>query len=118
VRRDPDVLAFDNGTKRLYVAAESGDVTVLHELNQTLEPEAGMTCRKKPRILRAFLSVHRDVERCKKNPFEVLDIRQWCSKITNGSVPPKGVGPCRGFTVGSEVIQGTDPIVRRLISTG
>jgi hypothetical protein len=30
----------------------------------------------------------------------------------------KSVGPCRGFTVGSEVIQGTDPIVRRLISTG
>jgi hypothetical protein len=50
--------------------------------------------------------------------FEVLDINQWCSKITNGSALPKSVEPCRGFTVGSEVIQGTDPIVRRLISTG
>jgi len=30
----------------------------------------------------------------------------------------QSVGSCRGFTVGSEVIQGTDPIVRRLISTG
>jgi len=48
----------------------------------------------------------------------VLDIKQWCSKITNGSALPKSVEPCRGFTVGSEVIQGTDPIVRRLISTG
>ena len=42
VGRDPDVLAFDNGTKRLYVAAESGDVTVFHELNRTLEPEGGI----------------------------------------------------------------------------
>jgi len=39
VGRDPDVLAFDNGTKRLYVAAESGQVTVFHEANRTLEPE-------------------------------------------------------------------------------
>jgi hypothetical protein len=54
----------------------------------------------------------------KKNSFEVLDIEQWCSKIANGSALPKSVEPCRGFTVGSEVIQGTDPIVRRLISTG
>ena len=54
----------------------------------------------------------------KKNSFEVLDIAQSCSKITNGSALPKSVEPCRGFTVGSEVIQGTDPIVRRLISTG
>jgi len=42
VGRDPDVLAFDNGTKRLYVAAESGDVTVFHELNRTLEPEGSI----------------------------------------------------------------------------
>ena len=42
VGRDPDVLAFDNGTKRLYVAAESGEVTVFHEVNRTLEPEGGM----------------------------------------------------------------------------
>jgi DNA-binding beta-propeller fold protein YncE len=39
VGRDPDVLAFDNGTKRLYVAAESGQVKVFHEANRTLEPE-------------------------------------------------------------------------------
>ena len=70
-------------------------------------------------IFWAFHSVHRGVEKVrKKNPFEVLDIEQWCSKIANGSALPKSVEPCRGFTVGSEVIQGTDPIVRRLISTG
>lgn len=39
VGRDPDVLAFDDGTKRLYVAAESGQVKVFHEANRTLEPE-------------------------------------------------------------------------------
>jgi DNA-binding beta-propeller fold protein YncE len=39
VGRSPDVLAFDNGTKRLYVAAESGQVKVFHEANRTLEPE-------------------------------------------------------------------------------
>jgi DNA-binding beta-propeller fold protein YncE len=42
VGKDPDVLAFDNGTKRLYVAAESGDVTVFHELDRTLAPEGGV----------------------------------------------------------------------------
>jgi DNA-binding beta-propeller fold protein YncE len=36
--KDPDVLAFDPGTKRLYVAAESGQVTVFQEANRTLEP--------------------------------------------------------------------------------
>ena len=77
-------------------------------------------CLSRPKcvIFRAFHSVHRGVERCKKIPFEVLDIEQSCSKIANGSALPKSVEPCRGFTVGSEVIQGTDPIVRRLISTG
>jgi len=35
--RDPDVLAFDEGTKRLYVAAESGHVTVFQEANRALE---------------------------------------------------------------------------------
>jgi DNA-binding beta-propeller fold protein YncE len=39
VGRDPDVLAFDNGTKRLYVAAESGHVFVFHEANRSLEAE-------------------------------------------------------------------------------
>lgn len=39
VGKDPDVLAFDNGTKRLFVAAESGQVRVFHEANRTLEPE-------------------------------------------------------------------------------
>jgi len=36
--KDPDVLAFDPGTKRLYAAAESGQVTVFQEANRTLEP--------------------------------------------------------------------------------
>lgn len=36
--KDPDVLAFDPGAKRLYVAAESGQVTVFREANRTLEP--------------------------------------------------------------------------------
>lgn len=39
VGRDPDVLAFDNGSKRLYVAAESGHIYVFHEGNGTLEPD-------------------------------------------------------------------------------
>jgi len=39
VGRDPDVLAFDTGTKRLYVASESGRVSIFHEANRTLEPE-------------------------------------------------------------------------------
>ena len=68
--------------------------------------------------LLGFHRIHRGVESEGKNLLEVLDIKQWCSKITNGSALPKSVEPCRGFTVGSEVIQGTDPIVRRLISTG
>ena len=38
VGRDPDVLAFDNGTKRLYVASESGQINVFHEANRTVEP--------------------------------------------------------------------------------
>ena len=33
---DPDVLAFDPGLKRLYVAAESGTVTIFHLTGQTL----------------------------------------------------------------------------------
>jgi DNA-binding beta-propeller fold protein YncE len=37
VGRDPDVLAFDSGTKRLYVAAESGNIRVFQEANRTLE---------------------------------------------------------------------------------
>jgi hypothetical protein len=63
-------------------------------------------------------SVHRGVESCKKKLCEGLDIFPGCSKITNGSGLPISAGPCRGFTVGSELLQGTDPIVRRLISTG
>ena len=39
VGRSPDVLAFDSGTKRLYVAAESGHIYVFHEANRTLEPD-------------------------------------------------------------------------------
>jgi DNA-binding beta-propeller fold protein YncE len=37
VGRDPDVLAFDNSAKRLYVAAESGHVTVFQEAHRTLQ---------------------------------------------------------------------------------
>ncbi len=37
VGRDPDVLAFDNGTKRLYVAAESGQIKIFQEVNRTVE---------------------------------------------------------------------------------
>jgi DNA-binding beta-propeller fold protein YncE len=37
VGRDPDVLAFDDGTKRLYVAAESGQIKIFQEANRTLE---------------------------------------------------------------------------------
>jgi DNA-binding beta-propeller fold protein YncE len=40
--KDPDVLAFDPGTKRLIVAAESGQVTIFHEANRTLEPEGSL----------------------------------------------------------------------------
>ena len=57
--------------------------------------------------MRDFLGFPQRPQGCgkvrKKNPFEVLDIEQWCSKIANGSALPKSVEPCRGFTVGSEV---------------
>jgi len=39
VGKDPDVLAFDAGTKRLYVSAESGQVTVFRESERGLIPE-------------------------------------------------------------------------------
>ena len=63
-------------------------------------------------------SFHRGVESQGKMSCERLDIFPLFGKITTGSVHPESAGSCRGFTVGSEVIQGTDPIVRRLISTG
>ena len=63
-------------------------------------------------------SIHRGVGNAAKNFLQTLDNREACSKITNGSALPQSAGPCRGFTVGSEVLQGTDPIVRRLTSTG
>jgi len=63
-------------------------------------------------------SFHRGVESQEKKLSWGLDIFRGFGKITNGSALPKSAAPCRGFTVGSEVIQGTDPIVRRLISTG
>ena len=69
-------------------------------------------------LFRVLHSVHRGVESSEKKCLAPLDIFPSYSKITNGSALPKSVGPCRGFTVGSEVLQGTDPIVRRLISTG
>jgi DNA-binding beta-propeller fold protein YncE len=39
VGKDPDVLAFDGGAKRLYVSAESGQVTVFRESQRGLIPE-------------------------------------------------------------------------------
>ena len=42
VGRDPDVLAFDPGKKRLYVAAESGQVTVFREDDRNLVFEGRM----------------------------------------------------------------------------
>jgi DNA-binding beta-propeller fold protein YncE len=42
VGKDPDVLAFDSAAKRLYVAAESGNVTVFREANRILVPEGGL----------------------------------------------------------------------------
>jgi YVTN family beta-propeller protein len=41
VGKDPDVLAFDPGLKRLYVSAESGNVTVFREQGKTLVSEGG-----------------------------------------------------------------------------
>ena len=37
--KDPDVLAFDPGLKRLYVSAESGTVTVFQDQGKTLVPQ-------------------------------------------------------------------------------
>jgi DNA-binding beta-propeller fold protein YncE len=42
VGKDPDVLAFDTGLKRLYVSAESGNVTVFREQGKTLVSEGGL----------------------------------------------------------------------------
>ena len=39
VGKDPDVLAFDSGLKKLYVSAESGNVTVFHENGNDLVSE-------------------------------------------------------------------------------
>jgi DNA-binding beta-propeller fold protein YncE len=38
IGEDPDVLAFDPGLRRLYVASESGDVAVFNEGEDRLEP--------------------------------------------------------------------------------
>jgi DNA-binding beta-propeller fold protein YncE len=43
VGKDPDVLAFDPGLKRLYVSAESGDVTVFREQGKTLVAEGSLS---------------------------------------------------------------------------
>jgi len=42
VGKDPDVLAFDPGLKRLYVSAESGNVTVFREQGKVLVSEGGL----------------------------------------------------------------------------
>ena len=41
VGNDPDVLAFDAGLKRLYVSAESGNVTIFRENGKVLVSEGG-----------------------------------------------------------------------------
>jgi len=43
VGEDPDVLAFDQGLKRLYVSAESGNVFVFREDGKTLVYEGDMS---------------------------------------------------------------------------
>jgi DNA-binding beta-propeller fold protein YncE len=43
VGEEPDVLAFDPGLRRLYVAAESGSVTVFDERGRTLRPVGRLT---------------------------------------------------------------------------
>jgi len=43
VGKDPDVLAFDPGLKRLYVSAESGDVTIFREEGKTLAMEGTLS---------------------------------------------------------------------------
>ena len=43
VGKDPDVLAFDPGFKRLYVSAESGNVTVFRESGKTLISEGTLS---------------------------------------------------------------------------
>ena len=43
VGKDPDVLAFDPGLKRLYVSAESGTVTVFRKENRTLVSEGTLS---------------------------------------------------------------------------
>src|SRR5215469_12922692 len=42
VGKDPDVLAFDPGLKRLYVSAESGDVRVFREEGKALVPAGAL----------------------------------------------------------------------------
>lgn len=43
VGKDPDVLAFDPGLKRLYVSAESGNVAVFREKGKTLVSEGTLS---------------------------------------------------------------------------
>ena len=43
VGKDPDVLAFDPGLKKLYVSAESGNVTVFRENGKTLVTEGTLS---------------------------------------------------------------------------
>ena len=43
VGKDPDVLSFDAGLKRLYVSAESGNVTVFRENGKTLITEGAFS---------------------------------------------------------------------------
>jgi DNA-binding beta-propeller fold protein YncE len=43
VGKDPDVLAFDPGLRRLYVSAESGNVTVFRENGKTLVGEGAFS---------------------------------------------------------------------------
>jgi hypothetical protein len=70
---------------------------------------------RKPAIFTGFTGVWISTE---KKLFQRLDIYGEHGRIANGSALPKSAAPCRGFTVGSELLQRVDPIVRSLISTG
>lgn len=72
------------------------------------QPEMPESCRTRQQESGGFSQVPRGCGKLGKKFWAGLDIIGGCSKITNGSALPKSVGLCRGFTVGSEVIQGTD----------
>jgi hypothetical protein len=83
-----------------------------------MEWEAISQETQKQPILADFHNFHRVWKATKKSFVEHLTYFPAIVRLQMVRGFLKSAGPCRGFTVGSEVIQGTDPIVRRLISTG